>query len=79
MGAILGNDFIAIASTATLFSPSLFFVRLGLLAVPLEVNVWPPELAAKVSVTGSSKVSVSCLNHSSTKSNAFLVDDSNEF
>ena len=62
MDAKLGNYFLAIASVATLFSPSLFFVRLDLLAAPSEVNVRPPESVAKGSVTESSEVSVSCLN-----------------
>ena len=79
MDAKLGNDFLPIASAATLFYPSLFFVRLGLLVDPLGVDVRPPELAAKGSVTGSSKVSVICLNHSSAKSNASLVADSTYF
>ena len=77
--AKLGNDFLAIASATTLLSTSLFFVRLGLLAAPLEVNVQTPESAEKLSVTGSSEVSVSYLNHSPAKSNASLVADSNEF
>ena len=77
--AKLGNDFLAIASAENLFSPLLFFVRLGLLAVPSEVNVCPPESAVKGSVTGSSEVPVSCLNHSSDKLNALLVADSTEF
>ena len=74
-----GNDFLAIASAATLFSPSLFFVWLGLLAAPSEVNVQPPELVAKGSVTVSSEVSVSYLNHISAKLNALLVAESTEF
>ena len=45
--AKLVNDLITITSAATLLSPSLFFVRLGLLAAPYKVNGWPPELAAK--------------------------------
>ena len=36
-------------------------------------------MAAKGSVTGYSEVSVSCLNHSSAKSNSFLVDNSTDF
>ena len=79
MDAKLGNHFLAIASAATLFSPLIFFVRLGLLSAPSEVNVQPPESSAKGSVTGSFEVSVSCLNHSSAKSNTFLVADSTEF
>ena len=80
MDAKLGNDFLAIASAATLLSPLLFFVNLGLLAAPLGVNVWPPELASKGSVTVSSKVSVRFFKqNSSVKSNALLVADSTDF
>ena len=75
MDVKLGNKFLVIASAATLFSPSLLSVRLGLLAAPSGVNVRPPELA----VTGSSEVSVSCLNQKSAKLNASLVADSTEF
>ena len=44
----------------------------------MGVNVRPPELVAKGSVTGNSEVSVSSLNHSYAKSNALLVGVSTE-
>ena len=75
----LGNYFFAVASAATLLSTLLFFVRLGLLAAPSRINYQPPELASKGSVTGSSEVSVICLNESFAKSNALLVYDFTEF